>query len=185
MTDLTLTLIDEIEVDARIGLTDKELLEKHQIAESTWNRWKRQSEEDKLNDMQSAYTLLRDVIKDARGGLTKQIENTVAKMALGAGKHVVTTNVKNKSGEITRSIEQISDRNPSLAASLAWLSRKDPDNWGDKKKVEITSIATIIPDSGRLTEDEWLAKYGNKANKLTQKKPIDTTSVEVKPDETK
>ena len=86
---------------------------------------------------------------------------------------------------IGRSIEQISDRNPSLAASLAWLAKKDPDNWSDKKKIEITSIATIIPDSGRLTEDEWLAKYGNKANKLTQKKPIEATSVEVKPDETK
>ena len=68
--------------------------------------------------------------------------------------------------------------------SLAWLAKKDPDNWGNKKKIEITSIATIIPDSGRLTEDEWLAKYGNKENKLTQKKPIDATSVEVKPDET-
>ena len=69
--------------------------------------------------------------------------------------------------------------------SLAWLAKKDPDNWGNKKKIEITSIATIIPDSGRLTEDEWLAKYGNKANKLTQKtKPIDAQSVEVKSDET-
>ena len=107
-------------------------------------------------------------------------------MALGAGKSVCLTKVKNKSGEVTRTIEQTTNRNPSLAASLAWLSNKDQDNWSDKKKVEITSIATIIPDSGRLTEDEWLAKYGNKANKLTQKtKPIDAQSVEVKPDETK
>ena len=68
------------------------------------------------------------------------IENNVAKMALGAGKSVCLTEVENKSGEVTRRIRQTTYRNPSLAASLAWLSTKDPDNWSDKKKVEITSI---------------------------------------------
>ena len=69
-TKLNLTLIDALEADIRLGLSDTQLWAKYHIARSTWFRWKRIAEEDRLNDTQSAYTLLVDILRDERRGLT-------------------------------------------------------------------------------------------------------------------
>ena len=91
--------------------------------------------------------------------VVKPIEWAVIKMALGMGKRVSTKKWKVK-GKIIGTVERTTTRKPSLKAAKRWLSHRDPERWSKyKQNKPFRSIATIIPDSGRLTEKEWSDKY--------------------------
>ena len=128
MPELNEDLINDLDVSVREGLNDAQLCKKHDIAESTWFRWKRQGTEDLDNGFQTLHTILMNTIKEGRGGVNKQIENRIAQLALANGKHLSVTRVKNQAGTVTRIVEQETDKVPSLEACKTWLHHKDPDN---------------------------------------------------------
>ena len=172
------SLINKLEADK--GYYDFNLREKYGISKRTWYEWKHKGVIDRQNGLKTLHTMLLDRLEGQE--VVKQIEDIVVEMALSKGMSVstTTTTYKNKSGKITeREITKFAKLpdNSALKAALFWLSHRDPANWSDQdKKPEIVSIATIIPDSGRLTEDEWLAKYGPKQQEQkakTDDKPDD------------
>ena len=69
-TQLDPALIDALEADIRLELSDTQLWAKHHIARSTWFHWKRIAEEDRQNDMQSIHTMLVEILRNERRGLT-------------------------------------------------------------------------------------------------------------------
>ena len=98
---------------------------------------------------------------EQREGVVKPIEYAVVERALGEWEYVTTERYKDESGKIIKTVEQTTTR-PDFKAAKLLLSYLAPERWSEHKKPEITSIGAIIPDFGKITEDEWLQKYGNK-----------------------
>ena len=114
--------------------------------------------------------------------VVKPIEWAVIEMALGIRKHVSTEEWKDESGKIIGTVELTTTLPPDIKAAERWLSHRDPERWSKKKK-PVRSIATLIPDSGILSKDEWLIKYGNKQTNSTQPKEAEKQPEQKEKDE--
>ena len=106
---------------------------------------------------------------EQREGVVKEIENTVVEMALGIRK-VVSIRAWEVKGEIIGTVERTTTLPPNLKAAKRWLSHHDPEFWSKYEKPGIISIGDIIPNSGIITADEWLRRYGPNQTNPTQPK---------------
>ena len=127
--------------------------------------WKWRGEEDRNKGLKTLHAMLFDRLWEGRKEVVKQLEDILIEMALGKGVSVTTTTCINKLEETIREFERTASRKPNLKASLLWLSKDDPERWSEHKKPGISSIGAIIPDFGKMTEEEWLQQYGNKQPK--------------------
>ena len=162
------SLIDALEADSRLGLTDTELWQKHDIPEHIWYLQKWRGEEERNKGLKTLHAMLFDRLDKGRKKALKQLENILAEMALGKGETVITTTSIDKLGITIKAIKKTTNRKPNLKAEQFWLSYRDPKTWDKSgKKSEIIPISAIIPDYGKITDEEWQKKYFPKKQEQT------------------
>lgn len=121
---------------ARDGLVDKQIAENMGISRSTLNSWK-----DRYQD-------ISDTLKRGKEVIDRQVENALLKRALGYKYDEVT--VEN-GVEIKRVTKEVV---PDTTAQIFWLKNRKPEDWRDKKDLDLAGGVNVNnPFEGLTTEE--------------------------------
>lgn len=113
------TGLEKVKELASKGLSDGQLAEMMGIAKSTFYSWIRR------------YPELTETIAKAREIVNDNVENALYQTAIGGTVQVEVTEVRNKKGELMRTITKTKHIPPNAMAAMCWLKHKLPDKWGD------------------------------------------------------
>ncbi len=126
----------KIEGWARDGLTDEQIAVNIGIGYSTLQTWK------------SKYQDIQDSIKKGKEVVDRQVENALLKRALGYRYDEITLEGGIETKRVTKEVV------PDTTAQIFWLKNRKPDQWRDKKDLNLAGgVAVNNPYEG-LTTDE-------------------------------
>ncbi len=121
---------------ARDGLTDEQIAENMGISRSTLNSWK-----DKYPD-------ISDTLKRGKEVVDRQVENALLKRALGYRYDEVTMENGVETKRVTKEVM------PDTTAQIFWLKNRKPEEWRDKKDVDLVGeVNTNNPYKDLTTEE--------------------------------
>lgn len=121
---------------ARDGLTDEQIAENMGISRSTLNSWK-----DKYSD-------ISDTLKRGKEVVDRQVENALLKRALGYRYDEVTMENGVETKRVTKEVM------PDTTAQIFWLKNRKPEEWRDKKDVDLVGeVNTNNPYKDLTTEE--------------------------------
>lgn len=113
---------------ARDGLTDKEMAEKLEIAESTLHEWK------------NRYPEFSEALKKGKELIDHQVEDTLLKRARGYDYDEVKREHSETPDGTTQKIVKITKHiPPDVTAIIFWLKNRRPEKWRDKQEIDHTS----------------------------------------------
>lgn len=114
----------KIEGWARDGLTDEQIAGNMGIKRQTLYDWKKK------------YPVFSDTLKRGKEIIDRQVENSLLKRALGYEyDEVTTTTYPNGEEETKRVTKHVV---PDTTAQIFWLKNRKPDDWRDKKDVNLS-----------------------------------------------
>lgn len=114
----------KIEGWARDGLTDKQIAGNMGIKRQTLYDWKKK------------YPVFSDTLKRGKEIIDRQVENSLLKRALGYEYDEVTTTTFPDGEEETKRVTK--HVLPDTTAQIFWLKNRKPDEWRDKKDVNLS-----------------------------------------------
>lgn len=125
------------------GLTDRQMAEIFEIAESTLNDWKLK------------YPKFSESLKKGKEEADANVVSSLYKRAIGH-KEKVKKAIKIKTydghGSLVDKIEMVEVEEyylPEVAAQIFWLKNRQPDKWRDKQNVE-------LEQKGSVSINKWL-----------------------------
>ena len=118
--------LDVIEGWARDGLTDKQIAKKMGISEVTLNSYKKK------------YPKFFKSLKKGKEVVDYEVEKALLKRALG----YEYTEVTEEGGVVTKKVTK--EVKPDTTAQIFWLKNRKPDEWRDKKNIDLD--INKIPD---------------------------------------
>lgn len=116
----------KIEGWARDGLTEEQIAYNMGINRRTLTEWK------------SKYDPISHVLKRGKEVVDRQVENALLKRALGYEYEEVTQEFNEETGklQVTKVVnKQVA---PDTTAQIFWLKNRKPDEWREKKDVDVT-----------------------------------------------
>jgi hypothetical protein len=114
---------------ARAGLTDEQIA--HNMGISTVT----------LYSYKNNHPNIFNALKQGKEVIDIQVENALLKRALGYEYEEVTTTTNYKGEEeIKKVVKQIA---PDTTAQIFWLKNRKPDEWRDKKDVELSGSISV------------------------------------------
>lgn len=126
----------KIEGWARDGLTDEQIAENMGISRSTLNSWK-----DKYPD-------ISDTLKRGKEVVDRQVENALLKRALGYRYDEVTMENGVETKRVTKEVM------PDTTAQIFWLKNRKPEEWRDRKDIDLVGeVNTNNPYKDLTTEE--------------------------------
>ncbi|WP_461818267.1 helix-turn-helix domain-containing protein [Faecalimonas sp.] len=126
----------KIEGWARDGLTDEQIAENMGVSRSTLNCWK-----DKYSD-------ISDTLKRGKEVIDRQVENALLKRALGYRYDEITMENGIETKRVTKEVI------PDTTAQIFWLKNRKPEEWRDKKDVDLVGeVNTNNPYKDLTTEE--------------------------------
>jgi len=133
------------------GLTDKQIAEFFNIAESTLNDWKRAHK-----DFLESITRGKDEFD------TSNVENALLKRAIGY--EYDEDFVERQSNGVTKVRKLKKKMPPDVLAQMFWLKNRNSKRWKDKQEIEhsgeIKSGVLMVPAG--VDKNEWLKKAQSK-----------------------
>lgn len=138
---------------ARDGLTDEQIAANIGIARDTLYDWKKN------------HTLISDALKKGKEVVDIQVENALFKRATGYTFDEVTqelVTVKDKDGshqemKVTKIVKK--EVQPDTTAQIFWLKNRKPQEWRDRKELEMSGelnnpFKTLKPDELKALIDK-------------------------------
>ena len=126
----------KIEGWARDGLTDEQIAENMGVSRSTLNSWKEK------------YSDISDTLKRGKEIVDRQVENALLKRALGYRYDEVTMENGVETKRVTKEVM------PDTTAQIFWLKNRKPEEWRDKKDVDLVGeVNTNNPYKDLTTEE--------------------------------
>lgn len=143
----------KIEGWARDGLTDEQIAENMGIRRETLYEWKKK------------YPNISNTLKRGKEIVDRQVENALLKRALGYKYDEVTKElIENKdTGEMELKTTKIVTKEvvPDTTAQIFWLKNRKPNDWREKRDVEMSGELKTNPFEGLTTEElKKLARDG-------------------------
>lgn len=126
----------KIEGWARDGLTDEQIAANIGIGYSTLQTWK------------SKYQDIQDSLKRGKEVVDRQVENALLKRALGYQYDEITLENGVETKRITKEVV------PDTTAQIFWLKNRKPDQWRDKKDLNLAGGVAVDNPYESLTTDE-------------------------------
>jgi len=121
--------LELIEGWARDGLTDEQIADNMGIHVSTLYEYKKK------------YPELSEALKKGKEIVDRQVENALLKRALGYEYQEVKKELKHnkETGQKEMMITEIKTKEvqPDTTAQIFWLKNRKPDDWRDKRQVEL------------------------------------------------
>lgn len=137
-----------LEAWARDGLTDEQIVGNMGIGYSTLQAWK------------SKYQDIQDSLKRGKEVVDVQVENALLKRALGY-EFIETTKepVEGPDGDIVLVTTKTVTKHvqPDTTAQIFWLKNRKPEDWRDKRDVEMSGSLNKTDPFDGLTPDELRA----------------------------
>jgi len=117
-----------LEAWARDGLTDKQIAHNMGVTEQTLNNWKKE------------YPSLFESLKRGKEVVDIEVENQLLKRAKGYSYEEVTKEVRVIDGEpVMMETKRVTKEVlPDVTAQIFWLKNRKPNEWRDKKDVEMS-----------------------------------------------
>lgn len=129
-----------IEGWARDGLTKEQIAKNIGIHRDTLNEWEKK------------YSVISDSLKRGREVVDRQVENALLKRALGY--EYMETKIEEEFGEITKKVTTIKQVIPDVTAQIFWLKNRKPEQWRDKRDVDLNgNLNTHNPYEDLTTEE--------------------------------
>ncbi len=124
---------------ARNGLTDKQICEELEIAESTFNNWK------------IKYPELMESLKENKEFPDSLVEDSLYKRAMGFSYVENHMTVDDKGGITTKDISKMVV--PDVTAQIFWLKNRQPDKWRDTKHIDdLTDRSEFLKEVREISE---------------------------------
>ena len=121
---------------ARDGLTDEQIAENMGISRSTLNSWK-----DKYPD-------ISDTLKRGKEVVDRQVENALLKRALGYRYDEITMENGVETKRVTKEVM------PDTTAQIFWLKNRKPEEWRDRKDIDLVGEVNTNNPYKDLTSEE-------------------------------
>lgn len=132
----------KIEGWARDGLTDEQIATNIGIAYST------------LRDWRDKYPALSAALKKGKEVVDRQVENALLQRALGYEYTETTREYIPELGEMHVTKKVTKQVAPDTTAQIFWLKNRKPQEWRDKRDVDLSgSISTNNPFEELTTEE--------------------------------
>lgn len=141
----------KLESWARDGLTDEQIAANIGISRSTLNEWKKK------------YSDISDTLKRGKDVVDVQVENALLKRALGYTYDEVTRervlDYDPTTGQVTGSHMEVTKKvtkevQGDTTAQIFWLKNRRPEQWRDKRDVQVEGeINTNNPFQGLSTDE--------------------------------
>lgn len=124
----------KLEGYARDGLIDKEIAEKIGIATGTIYEWKKK------------YPQIAESLKRGKEVIDRQVENTLLKRAMGYEFEEIKETVEIDAGGNQRIKKEKTTKLivPDVTAIIFWLKNRKPDEWRDRKDLDISGSDIVI-----------------------------------------
>lgn len=126
----------KIEGWARDGLTDEQIAANIGIGYSTLQTWK------------SKYQDIQDSLKKGKEVVDRQVENALLKRALGYQYDEITLENGVETKRVTKEVV------PDTTAQIFWLKNRKPNQWRDKKDLNLAGGVVVDNPYEGLTTDE-------------------------------
>lgn len=134
---------------ARDGLTDEQIAKNIGITRETLRVWK------------NKYSAISVTLKKNKAVVDFEVENALLKRALGY-EYTETKTIVSENG--TRTETTVKQVVPDTTAQIFWLKNRKPDDWRDKKDVDVGgSVHSVISS---MTDDELTERIANLKGKL-------------------
>ena len=119
-----------LEAWARDGLTDEQIATKMGICRDTLIQWKKK------------YPDISDTLKKGKDVVDIQVENALLKRALGYEYEEVSE--KYEMGILVEKKITKKQVVPDTTAQIFWLKNRKPDEWRDKREVDVEGSAGVM-----------------------------------------
>lgn len=119
-----------LEAWARDGLTDEQIATKMGICRDTLIQWKKK------------YPDISDTLKKGKDVVDIQVENALLKRALGYEYEEVSE--KYEMGILVEKKVTKKQVVPDTTAQIFWLKNRKPDEWRDKREVDVEGSAGVM-----------------------------------------
>lgn len=127
---------------ARDGLTDEQIAGNAGITAKTLYEWK------------NKYGEICEALKKGKEVVDRQVENALLKRALGYEYTEVTKEYIPELGEMKITKKVTKEVAPDTTAQIFWLKNRKPDDWRDKRDVDLSgNVNTNNPFEGLTTEE--------------------------------
>ena len=139
----------KIEGWARDGLTDEQIAYNMGISVATLYNWKK------------SHLEILEALKKGKEVIDRQVENALLKRALGYRYTEVTKEFVPELGKIVVTKEVTKEVAGDTTAQIFWLKNRKPNEWRDKRDVEMSGEVKTNPFEGLTTEElKKLARDG-------------------------
>lgn len=136
----------KIEGWARDGLVDKQIAENIGITEQTLNVWKKN------------YPSFFESLKRGKEVVDRQVENALLKRALGYEYDEITKEICEDAvtGETKLAVTKVVTKQvvPDTTAQIFWLKNRKPEQWRDRKNLDLSGSLNVENPYKGLTTDE-------------------------------
>lgn len=119
-----------LEAWARDGLTDEQIATKMGICRDTLIQWKKK------------YPDISDTLKKGKDVVDIQVENALLKRALGYEYEEISE--KYEMGVLVEKKVTKKQVVPDTTAQIFWLKNRKPDEWRDKREVDVEGSAGVM-----------------------------------------
>jgi transposase len=139
---LTKDGLTTIEGWARQGLSNEQMAQNMGVATSTLATWK------------NSYQEISDAIKSGQAPVDFEVENMMLKRAMGYEvKETKTIIEKTPGGEVKQRVET-TERHipPDVTAQIFWLKNRMPDQWRDRKNVDLKSNISVEESNDKFRQ---------------------------------
>lgn len=120
----------KIEGWARDGLTDEQISANMGIDVATLYRWKKK------------YCEICKALKNGKEIVDRQVENALLRRALGYKCREVKEEYE--FGELAKKTVTTKEVVPDTTAQIFWLKNRKPDEWRDKKNVDVSGDESVV-----------------------------------------
>lgn len=131
----------KIEGWARDGLTDEQIAYNMGIGTTTLYRWKNEHRE------------IRETLKKGKEVIDRQVENSLLKRALGYEYDEVTQEIDKETGQLRVTKIVTKQVVPDTTAQIFWLKNRKPNEWREKRDVEMSGEVKTNPFEELTTEE--------------------------------
>jgi hypothetical protein len=142
--DMVKPRLAEIEIWLRNGLTELQVAHNLGVAKSTFETYKR------------LYPDFLAVIKKGRRPFLIEIENALAKAALGFEYEETETSIRDEDGKQIRTVKKIKKYNPPhVGACAILLKNKDKENWSDNPQMVDLRRQLLEFEREKFKDGKW------------------------------
>ncbi len=125
---------------ARDGLVDEQIAKNLGIHPSTLYEWKKR------------YPEFAEALKKGKEVVDREVENALLKRALGYEFEEIKTELEDTGAtKVTKTVKQVV---PDVTAQIFWLKNRKPNEWRDKRDVEMSGNMGINNPFAGLTTEE-------------------------------